>query len=133
MRRRVLKWHEDAVADFIAMLRYSNKVFGRGVAKEFRATVLHNVELLRTHPNLGRKDMFLTGNTTLEYRTLLVYTHVKLVYTVHVDYIYIHLLWDVRQEEKRLFKLIDRRYKSLGSEDINELNEPAMEYGGKER
>ena len=82
-----------------------------------RNRIWHDVELLQSHPQLGRVESLLVGCTSLEYRSLVVDKVTKIIYTVHQEYVYIHLLWDVRRDEE-----------SIASDSIW-ASEPLAEYG----
>lgn len=55
----------------------------------------------------------------------------KIIYTVHTEYVYIHLLWDVRRDEEFLPQSVLHRYKDFESEPIW-ASEPPAEYGKSE-
>lgn len=58
----------------------------------------------KSFPLLGAKELSLEDEA-LAYRYLAI-SHNKILYTVEDHYIYIHLLWDCRQDPSRLVSLI---------------------------
>lgn len=131
MKELKLKWHPEASSDLTAITRYCHFSFGRKVARNVRTKILHDVELLRSYPYLAPIEHQLEHCTSLQYRGLVVSNQTKVIYSVHTDYIYIHLLWDVRQNEKVLVHTIRKRYYSSKEEQKNRMNEPEIQYETK--
>jgi hypothetical protein len=96
-----------------------------------RNHIWHDAELLQSHPQLGQVEPLLAGCTSLEYRSLVVDKVTKIIYTVHLEYVYIHLLWDVRRDEDFLPQATMRRYQDFELEPIW-ASEPPIEYGNPE-
>ncbi|MCD8184074.1 MAG: type II toxin-antitoxin system RelE/ParE family toxin [Bacteroides sp.] len=128
MKKLNLKWHPEAAFDLATITRYCRWRFGKTAAREVRSKILHDAELLRTHPHLGPVEPLLTECTSLEYRALVVGAHTKILYTVHTAYIYIHLLWDVRQDNTKYLQAAVRRYSLSEEEHQNKVNEPPVVY-----
>lgn len=126
-----LKWHPWAIEDQRHIVSYCRMKFGMVTSIEVREQIRHTVKLLKSHPHLGKVEPLLVGCTSLEYRSLLVDTHTKIIYTVHTDFVYIHLLWDVRQDEAYLPQVAIRRYQTNRESGLL-LNEPEVEYGKPE-
>lgn len=131
MEDRKLRWHPKASADLNRIVRYCSQKFGKSAARQVRNHVWHDAELLQTHPQLGRVEPLLVGCTSLEYRSLVVDKVTKIIYTVHREYVYIHLLWDVRRDEGYLPQMTLRRYQEFESEPVW-ASEPQVEYGKPE-
>lgn len=125
-----LYWHPEASEDLNAIVHQCSWYFGSASARKVRNQIWHDAELLQSHPRLGKVEPLLVGCTSLEYRSLLVDTHTKIIYTVHTDFVYIHLLWDVRQDEAKLPQAAIRRYQ-MHSESGFLLNESELDYGMK--
>ena len=68
-------------------------------------------------------------NSTLLYRFVSI-PPIKVIYTVHEAYVYIHILWNTRRNEQDLPKIVS--YRSL-EDDASRylLNEPEEEYSNK--
>ena len=129
MKVQTLKWHPSALADLSAIVEYCSISFGRKTAREVRNKLVYTAELLCANPCLGPIEPLLKGCTSLEYRSIVANNYTKIIYTVHHDYVYIHLLWDVRQDEERISKVISNRYTLLNQEYNNIVNEPSVTYG----
>ena len=123
-----LKWNPSAIEDQRAIVAYCKKQFGIIVSIEVREKIRHSAKLLKSHPQLGRVEPLLVGCTSLEYRSLVVDKVTKIIYTVHQEYVYIHLLWDVRQDEESLPQATLRRDQDFESNSIW-ASEPHTEYG----
>ena len=131
MAERTLRWHPKASTDLNRIVWYCSQKFGKSTARQVRNHIWHDAELLQSHPQLGQVEPLLAGCTSLEYRSLLVDKVTKIIYTVHREYVYIHLLWDVRRDEDFLPQATMRRYQDFESEPIW-ASEPPIEYGNPE-
>lgn len=82
-----------------SILHYGLEHFGQKVVTEFhREVVTHTESLLVTNPCLGKREPLLTHRIDAEYRSLVVHSHFKLVYTIDqvTESIYIVDIWDTR-------------------------------------
>ena len=86
-------WHPFASNDFDQIIYYYRDAFGVKTAQKVRDTLHHDIyHLLCLHPFLGFCETCLSDVDQLSYRSL-VSGHIKIIYTVHDKYIYIHMLW----------------------------------------
>lgn len=129
MNAQSLKWHPSALADLKAIVEYCSTSFGRKTARDVRNKLVCTAELLCANPFLGPIEPLLKDCTSLEYRSLVANNYTKVIYTVHADYVYIHLLWDVRQNEEHISKITASRYALFNQEHNNTVNEPPVIYG----
>lgn len=126
MKEMKLKWHPLALADLSAIIKYCSTSFGKKTARNVRNKLVCSAELLCANPFLGSVEPLLEGCTKLEYRSLVADAHTKIIYSVHDGYVYIHLLWDVRQEELRMSKIAANRYTFF--DQHHTINEPQITY-----
>ena len=122
-----LKWHPLAIDDLTQIVDYCKATFGVKVAMRVKWEINSATKLLKAHPHLAPIEHSLEGCTSLQYRGLVVSKQTKAIYSIHADYIYIHLLWDVRQDEQRLSQTLYNRY-FYPEEQQYLSNEPAAEY-----
>ena len=102
-------WHPFASNDFDQIIYYYRDAFGVKTAQKVRDTLHHDIyNLLCLHPFLGFCETCLSDVDQLSYRSL-VSGHIKIIYTVHDKYIYIHMLWDCRRNPKQLQSEIKER------------------------
>ena len=83
---------------------------GKASKKKFRQRIRHAISLLRQHPNMGPAEPFLSDEP-IKYRSIVVTSLNKLIYTIGDDLIEIVDFWDVRREPA-----------ALADEVINEAN-----------
>lgn len=122
-----LKWHPLAIEDLSRTVDYCRERFGTLVSIQVREKIRHSAKLLKTHPLLGPIEPKLQGCTRLEYRGLVADTHTKIIYTVHKEYVYIHLLWDVRKDDAYLPQAAVHRYHFSEEEQHWMVNEESQE------
>ena len=102
-------WHPFASNDFDQIIYYYRYAFVVKTAQKVRDTLHHDIyHLLCLHPFLGFCETCLSDVDQLSYRSL-VSGHIKIIYTVHDKYIYIHMLWDCRRNPKQLQSEIKER------------------------
>ena len=123
-----LKWHPLAIQDLTTIVDYCKASFGVSIALKVKWRITDSVKLLKHHPRLAPVEHQLDNCTSLQYRGLMVGSQTKVIYSVHADYVYIHLLWDVRQEEEKLGQTLLQRYSHLKEGKNDWLNEPYADY-----
>lgn len=101
-------WNERAVDDLYLILMYCLDEFGRASAQKVRKKILDDIKLLRSHPFAGSKVDVFDGITSLEYRSILV-NQTKVIYSVHGNHIYIHVLWNTNKDDKMIGEELNRR------------------------
>ncbi|WP_370861426.1 type II toxin-antitoxin system RelE/ParE family toxin [Parabacteroides faecis] len=95
-------WHPLASNDFDQIIFYYRDTFGIKTARKVRDTLHHDIyHLLISHPSLGFCETSLDNIDQLTYRSL-VSGHIKIIYTIHDKYLYIHMLWDCRRNPELL-------------------------------
>lgn len=88
----------------IDLLSYLKVTYGPSIASRVKGELEEKIFLLKTFPYMGTVELLLEEES-LTYRYLVV-KHNKILYTVEDNYIFIHLLWDCRQDPKRLTSLV---------------------------
>ena len=83
------------------------EAFGRKSKKRFRQRIRHIIGLLRKHPNLGPTEPLLAHRAKL-YRSIVITSLNKMVYTIQEDTIIIANIWDTRRDPSTLANDIDR-------------------------
>ena len=63
-------------------------------------------DLLKANPLLGSTEPLL-NNLSIEYRSLVIYKHIKLIYFIYEDVLYFADIWDTRQSEDSLRERIN--------------------------
>lgn len=101
MKIRSSKLFKQQVIDLLSYLKVT---YGLSLASRVKDELEEKIFLLKTFPYMGTVELLLEEEP-LTYRYLVV-KHNKILYTVEDNYIFIHLLWDCRQDPKRLTGLI---------------------------
>lgn len=103
-----LVWHPFALDDLAQIVKYCHHNFGIQIARRVRSKYQSDITLLKKHPSLGFVEPLLVNFGTLEYRSLIIES-TKVIYTIHTNYIYIHLLWDCRRQPESLRSEVRKR------------------------
>ncbi|MCI7359418.1 MAG: type II toxin-antitoxin system RelE/ParE family toxin [Parabacteroides sp.] len=102
-----IKWHAEAVNELLAILKYCEGEFGIRTAKQVRKRIFEHISRLGTFPNLGMREPSLE-NSTLLYRFVSI-PPIKVIYTVHKDYVFIHALWNTSRNPTDLASMLKER------------------------
>lgn len=102
-----IKWHAEAVNELLAILKYCESEFGLRTAQQVRIRIFEHVRRLETFPNLGMREPLLE-NSTLLYRFVSI-PPIKVIYTVHKDYVFIHALWNTSRNPTDLASMLKER------------------------
>lgn len=81
------------------------QIFGVKIAQRLNDRIEDDVSRLAINPLMGAIEPLL-NNRRLEYRSLVVHEHYKLVYRIEEPHIYIVDLWDTRREPDKLSRRI---------------------------
>lgn len=101
MEIRSSKLFKRQVADLVCYLKVT---FGKRIVFRVKNEIEEKVFLLKLFPNMGTVESLLEEEP-LVYRYLVI-KHNKILYTVEENYVFIHLLWDCRQDPIHLMDLI---------------------------
>ncbi len=88
----------------IDLVDYLKVAFGKRIAFRVKNEIEKKVFLLKLFPDMGTIEPLLEEEP-LVYRYLVV-KHNKILYTVEENYIFIHLMWDCRQDPDHLMSLV---------------------------
>ena len=93
-----LKWDKDAKKQMREILAYYKEVANKLVVDKITVKIQHTVSLLPAHPFLGRPEPDIPGT----YRSILAYSHYRIIYRIEGEVIYITGIWDCRQNPTKL-------------------------------
>lgn len=96
-----VKWSKRANQARIAALTYGAEEFGIQTAQRLNNRIENYTCSLSHNPLLGATEPLLKERH-LQYRSLVIHKHYKLVYRIEDNIIYIVDFWDVRREPKQL-------------------------------
>lgn len=97
MEIRSSKLFKQQVADLLSYLKVT---YGLPLACRVKDDIEEQIFLLKSFPAMGTIELLLEEEPLI-YRYLVV-KHNKILYTIEDNYIFIHLLWDCRQDPFRL-------------------------------
>ena len=103
-----LIWHPLAMDDFKQIIEYCRLNFGKHISRKIRAKYKKDISLLKEQPYLGFEEPLLKELNLLQYHSLII-NNTKVIYTVHSDYIFIHVLWNCRRQPESLKSELRKR------------------------
>lgn len=98
-----VKWTQRALKRLGIAVNYGLREFGETVAQQFYQKIKSFDPLLSTNPYMGKVEKIL-GNRQVEYRSLVIHPHFKLIYYVNEkkQCVIITYLFDTRQDPTKL-------------------------------
>lgn len=93
-----IKWDAQIKEQIEDIFKFNRNMFGSSKSKLILKSVMHHISLLKQFPQLGPID-------TPPYRSL-THKHIKIYYTIEPEFIYIALIWDIRQDPEKLRKYL---------------------------
>lgn len=100
-----VKWSKRANKSRISILTDGAQLFGIAAAQRLYDRIEDYVGTLAVNPLMGIIEPLLCDRS-IEYRSLVVHEHYKLVYRIEVTCIYVVDLWDTRREPNKLSRRI---------------------------
>ena len=88
------------------MLSCGQKFYTHKILSTIINTLKKYRELLQANTLLGSIEPLLS-NLSIEYRSLIIYKHIKLIYFIYEDVLYFADIWDTRQSEDSLRERIN--------------------------
>ena len=99
----IVSWSERALIEVTHISDYILDVFGFTANEDFLNSLQETSNLLKSNPMLGRIESLLQ-HLPIQYRSIVVHRHAKLIYYLNNDIIRIAAVWDTRREPKALIK-----------------------------
>lgn len=100
-----VEWSKKANRSRVSILAYGAQAFGVEIVQQLNDRIEDYVSRLAGNPLMGAIEPLLS-NRRLEYHSLVVHEHYKLVYRIEEPRIYIVDLWDTRREPNELSRRI---------------------------
>ncbi len=100
-----VKWSAASRHELASAVEQCRRMFGNRVAERFLQHIAEEESRLANYPRLGKLEPLLV-HETLNYRSLVVHKHYKIVYFIQGDIIRIADLWDTRREPAALVRHI---------------------------
>ena len=88
------------------MLSCGQKFYTHKILSTIINTLKKYRDLLKANPLLGSIEPLLS-NLSIEYRSLIIYKHIKLIYFIYEYVLYFADIWDTRQSEDSLRERIN--------------------------
>ena len=105
-----VKWNKKALTELDKAIAYCILVFGKQVTIQFYGRVMEFNELLVHNPEIGKAEPLLE-KYQLNFRSIVIHEHFKLIYYIKSQTIHIADLWDIRREPQSLVDRIKNKKK----------------------
>jgi plasmid stabilization system protein ParE len=94
-----LQWTPIALQSLSEVLSYTYEEFGERQLRKLISQIHTVARRLATFPLLGKREEELTEATGIEYRSAIVISEIKLLYTISEDSLFIEFVKNVRMDD----------------------------------
>lgn len=92
-----IKFHPKSFEDIRLIYEWCEEYFGQRVAYKVATKIANSIERLSVAPLVGKEEpKFNKLGTGISYRSIKI-KHSKVIYSVHDNYVYVHVVWDMRR------------------------------------
>ncbi|NJL77296.1 MAG: type II toxin-antitoxin system RelE/ParE family toxin [Saprospiraceae bacterium] len=93
-------WTKKAIHDLQIHFSYLCEAVEHHEAKQMIQSIVNHVDVLETQPQIGQKEPYLL-HLKRTYRRL-IKEHYKIIYSFRNNKVYIHCIFDTRQNPKKM-------------------------------
>lgn len=102
-----VRWTVLAQKEMWEKLSYCEMTFGISISNRFAKEIIKTNQRLTFNPRLGKVEPLLKHLVPMEFRSLVIHPHYKLIYYIDNDEIIVVDLWDTRRNPQTLVNRIE--------------------------
>lgn len=87
---------------FHEIMECGGKYYSKTTLKAFFINLTSIKKMILSNPFMGSQERLFEGTEWREYRSIVVYKYLRLIYLVYEDKIYFADIWDTRQSPTKL-------------------------------
>ncbi len=103
-----IQWTPIALLSLSEVFEYTYTEFGERQLRKLKTQISNTARRIAAFPGLGKHETELDKATGKEYRSILVISEIKLIYTVAEDTIFIEFVKNVRMDDATMLEKIDQ-------------------------
>lgn len=104
-----LRWTPIALQSLSEVLDYTFEEFGERQLHKLTSQISDAALRIATFPRSGKYEADLSVDTGIEYRSMLVISEIKLLYTISDDTVFIEYVKNTRQDDATILAKLNER------------------------
>ena len=103
-----IQWTPIALLSLSEVFEYTYEEFGERQLHTLKTQISSTARRIATFPGLGKREAGLVEATGIEYRSMLVISEIKLLYTVSEDTLFIEFVKNARMDDATMLEKLNR-------------------------
>lgn len=97
-------WTPIALQSLSDVFEYTYNEFGERQLRRLTSQIYAATRRIAAYPQLGKREAELTAATGIEYRSTVVISEIKLLYTISQDTLYVEFVKNARMDESTMLE-----------------------------
>lgn len=97
-------WTPIALQSLSDVFEYTYNEFGERQLRRLTSQIYAATRRIAAYPQLGKRETELTAATGIEYRSTVVISEIKLLYTISQDTLYVEFVKNARMNESTMLE-----------------------------
>ena len=103
-----IQWTPIALLSLSEVFKYTFEEFGERQLRRLQTQISSTARRIATFPGLGKHESDLIRATGIEYRSILVISEIKLLYTVSEDMLFIEFVKNARMDDTTMLEKLNQ-------------------------
>ncbi len=103
-----IQWTPIALLSLSEVFEYTYEEFGERQLHTLKTQISSTARRIATFPGLGKREAGLVEATGIEYRSMLVISEIKLLYTVSEDTLFIEFVKNARMDDSTMLEKLNQ-------------------------
>lgn len=103
-----IQWTPIALLSLSEIFEYTFEEFGEQQLRRLKIQISSIARRIATFPGLGKREIDLVEATGIEYRSILVISEIKLLYTVSEDTLFIEFVKNARMDDSTMLEKLNQ-------------------------
>jgi plasmid stabilization system protein ParE len=103
-----IQWTPIALLSLSEVFEYTFEEFGERQLRRLQTQISSTARRIATFPGLGKQESDLVRATDTEYRSILVISEIKLLYTVSEDTLFIEFVKNARMDDATMLEKLNQ-------------------------
>ena len=103
-----IQWTPIALLSLSEVFEYTYEEFGERQLHTLKTQISSTARRIATFPGLGKQEVGLVEATGIEYRSMLVISEIKLLYTVSEDTLFIEFVKNARMDDSTMLEKLNQ-------------------------
>lgn len=105
-----IQWTHVALLSLSEVFEYTFEKFGERQLRKLKTQISSTARCIATFPGLGKRETDLLKATGIEYRSVLVISQIKLLYTVSENTLFIEFVKNARMDDSTMLEKLNQNY-----------------------